>query len=470
MAATWIKPIRISAGKTAVQTISDSLNYIMNPSKTRQGELVFGYACEPRTAAEEFLMAKQEYFNFTDKTPRNKDVALYHMRQSFKPGEIMPEEAAKIGYELAMRFTKGRHSFVVATHEDKAHIHCHIMFNSTNIEATRKFKNFWLSSFALRRLSDVICMENGLSIIENPNPSKGHYGEWLQNKKEPSLRGNLEILIDEIIGKKPADFEDFIRLLKEADCEIRRGKHLSIKAKGQKRFIRLRSLSDDYTESAIRERISNKRTVPTKETFIVPKPKKLNLLIDVQNSIKAKNSPSYERWAKIFSLKQAAKTLIFLQDNNLDEYEKLSEAAQKAKTDFNEIQTRIHNADSRLKEISLLQRHICTYARTKDIYTEYKKLKFSKKFKADNEEALADHREARAYFNELNLAKLPTMKMLKQEYATLVAEKKSLYAEYRKAKNFMEEILTAKQNTDMLLNYNEHERTEQYGKNTQEER
>jgi len=190
LATTWIKPIRAEKGKSAAATIQDSLKYIMNPSKTRNCELIDTYACDKRTAATEFIMSKQEYSANTGRVPRNKDVLMYHMRISFKPGEITPDEAAKVGNDLAMRWTKGKHSYVVATHEDKEHIHCHIMFNSVNIEATRKYINFWLSSIALRRLSDIICLENGLSVIENPKPSRDSYGDWL-DKKEPTQREKL---------------------------------------------------------------------------------------------------------------------------------------------------------------------------------------------------------------------------------------------------------------------------------------
>jgi hypothetical protein len=457
LATTFIKPIRASKGKTAAQTMIDSLDYIMNPKKTRGGELTAGYECDPRTAATEFLMSKQEYSDFTGKE-RKRNVLLYHMRQSFKPGEITPEEATKIGYELAMRWTKGKHSFVVAAHEDKEHIHCHIMFNAVNTGCTKKFYNFWGSSFAVRRLSDIICLENGLSIVKDPKPSKGHYGTWLGDKKEPSQKIQLEQLIDKVLAGKPPTFEDFIKLLEAENCKFKRDRR-SVCLPGKKGFHRLNGLSEDYTEAAIRERIEGKRTTPQREKAPRASQQKFNLLIDVQNSIKAQNSPGYERWAKTFSLKQAAKTLLFLEDNNLDDLEKLSDSAQKAKDDFNDIQTRIHAADARMKDITLLQKHIGTYIKTKDIYAGYKKSKFSKKFRSENEKALADHKAAKAYFDELKLDKLPTISMLKQEYAALSAEKKKLYGGYSAARNYMQEILMAQQNVHMLLNHQDHEQT-----------
>ena len=342
MAATWIKSLHVNKGKTIAQTITDRTDYAENPDKTRKGELVSGYQCEPRTADTEFLLSKQQYSTITGRNQGKHNVLAYHIRQAFKPGEITPEQANKLGCELVMRFTKGRHAFIVATHIDRNHIHNHIVFNSTSLDCTRKFDDPRRSGRIIRRISDQICAENGLSIIENPKPSKGHYGTWLGDGKEPTWREKLEALIDDVLTKNPADFGTFIKLMESAKCEVKSGKYISLRTDGQKRFIRLRSLSTDYSEDAIRERISGKRTVePKRKPVVTAQPRKLNLLIDIQNSIKAQNSPGYAQWSKIFNLKTAASTLIFLQENGLDDIQKLREKAQQSKDDFNGINTRI---------------------------------------------------------------------------------------------------------------------------------
>ncbi|HCC35228.1 MAG TPA: relaxase [Ruminococcaceae bacterium] len=382
------------------------------------------------------------------------NVLAYHICQAFKPGEITPELANKLGYELAMRFTKGRHAFIVATHIDKRHVHNHIVFNSTTLDCTKKFDDPKRSGKIIRRISDQICLENGLSVIDNPKPARGHYGTWLGDEKKPSQRDKLMTHIDDALDKKPADFDAFLKLMEASGYEVkRRGRRVSFRGDG-KGFLCLRSLKDDYTEDAIRERISGDRPVPAKRKTAATIPtKRVSLLIDIQNSIKAKNSPGYVRWAKIFNLKQAAQTLLFLQDNDLTEFDVLQEKAQKAKDDFNNISVRINAADSRMKEITTLQKHIGTYSKTKDIFAAYRKSKYSKKYLAEHEQAITAHRAAKQYFNELNLEKLPTIKSLQTEYATLSADKKKLYAEYRVSRKFMQDILTAKQNAEQLLNY-----------------
>ena len=445
MAATWIKPVRANKGKSIAQTITASIKYVTNVKKTGEGHLVRGYACNPRTAETEFLLAKQRYETATKHTGRKRDILLYHVRQSFKPGEITPEKALELGHDLAMRFTKGNHAFVVSAHTDKSHIHCHIMFHAVNIDATKKFRNPIRSHKIVRRISDHICLENGLSVIENPKPSRGSYGTWLGDKKEPNYRESLRALIAETLTEKPSDFDVFIKLLEAQGCEFNR-KRMSIRMPTRKGFIRLRSLGNDFSETAIREQISGKRVVAPPQ-----KQDKLSLLIDLQNSIKAQNSPGYAHWARVFSIKQAAKTLLFLQESGLTDLEKLDATAQSAKDDFNALQTKIHAIDSRLKSISSLQKHIGAYGKTKDVFQGYRHAKNKRKYYIEHEDAIETCKAAKSYFNSLGLEKIPTIKSLKQEYATLSAEKRTLYSDYHVKRDHMQKVLMARQNVSLML-------------------
>jgi hypothetical protein len=370
MATTWIKPLHANKGKTIAQTIVDRTNYAKNPDKTNAGELITAYACTPEMADLEFLLSKKEYENITGRQ-QDKNILAYHIRQAFKPGEVTPELANQLGHELARRFTKNAHAFIVATHVDKHHIHNHIIFNSTTIDSTRKFRNPLGSNKIIRRISDQICLENGLSVIENPKPSREHYGTWLAGQK-------------------------------------------------------------------------------------------LGLLIDLQNSIKAAQAPGYAHWAKVFSLKQAANTLLFLQENGLTDMAKLQSAAQDAKNDFNNLQSEIHAINTRLEQIRKLQKHIGAYRKTRDVYAAYGKAKNKRKFYAENENVIETHKAAKAYFDRINLAKLPTIAALKQEYAALLIEKKVLYKDYHAKKNFMREVLTAQQNVRLILGLSASEREKKY--------
>lgn len=418
--------------------------------------MVTCYACDPRTVKAEFLLSKKIY---EDKTGRRqgKDVVMYQIRQSFKPGEVTPEQAHEIAYDLAMSFTKGKYAFVVATHTDKAHVHSHIDFNSTSIDCTRKFRNFLGSGKALGRISDRICLENGLSIIENPSNKKKHYGNMVKckqslhwNKKPFSHSEKLEMVIDEILEKKPNDFQEFLTQMADAGYEIKEGKHVAFKGKEQKKFIRLRSLGEGYLEVDIKEKISGKSKAKKNLNTTSPK-KSVNLLIDIQSKLEEGKGPGYERWAKSFNLKQMAQTINYLREHDLIEYEKLEKKATEITTQFEELNTQIKSAEKRMGEIKVLQTHIFNYVKTRDTYAAYRKAGYSKKFYAAHEGELILHKAAKAYFNDLDLKKLPTIKTLQAEYTDLLCTKKQAYGTYKQTKKEMQDILRAKENIDRML-------------------
>ena len=445
-------------GESIAEAIRDCLDYGKNPEKTEDGKYISSYECDPATVAAEFLLAKASYKAMTGREQKkDSDVLCYQIRQSFYPGEITPEEANRISYELAMRWTKGRHAFIVTTHTDKQHIHSHIYYNSTTLDCTRKFRNFWGSSFALRRLSDRLCLENGLSIVENPKPrSKGkfrNYGEWQAGQKKPlTYQDRLRAAIDTALAKKPADFPAFLSLMEQAGYEVkqRRGA-ISFRAPGQERFTRLRSdtLGEGYSETDIRAALSGSHQRPGQPR------QKINLAIDIQSRLQGKG-PGYERWAKVFNLKQMAAALAYLQDNGLTDYEQLEQKATAATEHFHKLSDQIKSTEAALHTNMELKAATVQYAKTRPVFEKYKASKYSKKFLAEHEADIELYRAACADFKAiLGGAKLPKMDTLKEEGRKLSEQKKKLYAEYRKAKADMQEVTTIKANIDYLLGYSE---------------
>ena len=445
-------------GESIAEAIRDCLDYGKNPEKTEDGKYISSYECDPATVAAEFLLAKASYKAMTGREQKKgSDVLCYQIRQSFYPGEITPEEANRISYELAMRWTKGRHAFIVTTHTDKQHIHSHIYYNSTTLDCTRKFRNFWGSSFALRRLSDRLCLENGLSIVENPKPrSKGkfrNYGEWQAGQKKPlTYQDRLRAAIDTVLAKRPADFPAFLSLMEQAGYEVkqRRGA-ISFRAPGQERFTRLRSdtLGEGYSETDIRAALSGSHQRPGQPR------QKINLAIDIQSRLQGKG-PGYERWAKVFNLKQMAAALAYLQDNGLTDYEQLEQKATAATEHFHKLSDQIKSTEAALHTNMELKAATVQYAKTRPVFEKYKASKYSKKFLAEHEADIELYRAACADFKAiLGGAKLPKMDTLKEEGRKLSEQKKKLYAEYRKAKADMQEVTTIKANIDYLLGYSE---------------
>ena len=456
MAATRFISMHKSKGKTPAVSLSERVAYILNPTKTDGGRLVSAHGCDPATAAAEMLLTRRQYLDAGGWVPGNdKEVLAYHIRQAFKPGEITPEDANRIGRELAERFTKGRYQFIVATHIDRGHVHNHIIFAAVSEDAGRRFRDFLGTAKAVRKISDRLCLENGLSVIENPKWGRKDYGKWLGDQRPLSAQEKVRDAIDAALAQRPADFAAFLRLMEAAGFKAqRRGSSLSFLAPGQEKATRCRkkTLGDDYTPEAIQERIEGRRVVSSSRSKAPAKPaRKVNLLIDIQSKLQAGKGAGYAQWAKVFNLKQMAQTISFLEENGLLEYDALAARAAEGTARFNELSGTIKRTEGRMAEIAALQKQIVNYSKTRDVYAAYRKAGYSKKFLAAHETEILLHKAAKAAFDKLCLQKLPTYKTLQAEYAGLLAEKKKAYAEYAAAKKEMQAVLTAKANVDRLL-------------------
>nr|WP_230977113.1 relaxase/mobilization nuclease domain-containing protein [Proteiniclasticum sediminis] len=454
--------MHVIKGQTVAHTVHERLSYAINPDKTNNGQLVKAYGCEPETAAGEMLLCKKEYETYIGRSEEKKsDIVLYQIRQSFKPGEITPEKAQEIGYELAMSFAKGKYQFVVATHTDHAHIHNHIIFNSTSIDHTQKFRNFLGSSEAIRKISDKLCLENGLSIIEAPKQGPSHYGKWLGDKKPLSWQEKLRQTIDTVTAQKPADFDTFLKLMVESGYEVKQGQYLAFKAGGQQKFTRLRSLGEGYSEEEIRSAIFGKTVhTPKAKRPYRKNPDKINLLVDIQAKLQAGKGPGYERWAKVFNLKQMAQTINFLTENNITDYETLVEKTKAATDRYHELSQQIKEIEKRMTEFTDLKKHIINYAKTKEIYTAYRESGFSAKYFESNTENILLHQSAKQGFDSISSSKIPSMRDLQQELKTCWELKKSTFKEYSISKKQLKESLTVKSNIDHLLSQNTENRKE----------
>lgn len=458
MATTRIMPLHMGKGRTFGKAIEDIIDYVDDPSKTDEGRLVTSWQCNSRIADAEFLYTKNEYIQKTGRVRGKNNVIAYHLRQSFLPGEITPEDANRLGCELARRLTKGNNAYVVCTHIDRHHIHNHIIWNSTNLDATRKFRNFWGSARAVRRLSDTICLENGYSIVSDPKRHGKSYNKWLGDKKKPSHRERICYAIDDALLKKPESFDALLMLLCEAGYEIKKGTIPSLRGGEQKRFIRIDTLGEEYTPDALCAVIAGQRVHTPKDrrrkTEIVSK-RTNNLIIDIQEKMRTGKGKGYEHWATLHNLKQMAQTVLYLEEHKLLDYDELTQQASSASAQFSELSEKIKTAEKRMAEIAIMQKQIVNYAKTREIYVAYRKAGYSKKFLAEHESEIALHKAAKRFFDIQGVTKLPTIKSLQAEYAALLSEKKKLYLEYRKVREDMKELLTAKTNIDRFLNCDE---------------
>lgn len=450
MAATRLIALHVNKGKTVAQCLADRTDYLQNAEKTNDGEFISSYECDPKTADEKFLLSKRQYQHITGRDQKNNVIA-YQIRQSFKPGEITPEEANQVGYETAMRWTKGNHAFIVATHIDKAHIHNHIIYNSISLDCTKKFRDFIRSGLAVQKLSDMVCLEHGFSVI-TPNPYKERIKRTVFPKKR-TYRDELCEAIDLVLKEKPKTFEKFVHLLSDRGFVFKAGKQPAFRGRNQKRFIRLRSLGEGYSEEELRAVIAGKSLYRTRGTSTnAPEQKQFHLLIDIQSKMAEGKTAGYEKWAKKYNRKEAARTVCLLKEKGINNYEDLTALTDKLSSRFSELTVSIKNAEKRMMEIKALQTHINNYYKTRQIYVDYRKSGYSKKFLEEHREEITLHKAAKQAFDQLEGKKLPSRQSLHEEFNQLMIQKKQEYAEYRQVKKEMQDYLTARQTVETILN------------------
>ena len=431
VAATRLIALHKNKEKSVAACLKSRTDYAQNPDKTEQGQLVSSYKCSPLTVDEEFMLSKRQYELVTGRRQKN-DVIAYQIRQSFKPGEITAEEANKVGYELAMRFTKGKYAFLVATHTDREHIHNHIIYNSTALDCNRKFRDFLLSGLAVQRLSDLICLEHSLSVIEI-KPYRERQKRVLYPPKE-SNRDQLCGVIASILADKPGSYEEFLKKLEQQGYEVKCGKFTSIKGARQKRFIRFRTLGAGYSEEELKAVLAGEAEHCPRKKHPVQE-QKFQMLVDIQAKLAEGKGDGYARWAKRYNLKEMSKTLIFLQENKIGNMDEMEEQVRAATMRYHD--------------------------KTRSIYEAYRKAGYSKRFLEANRESIALHKAAKAAFDEAGLKKLPKVKELSIEYVELLKKKKAEYPSYRKARERMQELMKAQKNVEMFFADNRSEQEQQ---------
>ena len=449
----------MNKGKTLAQTLRDRTDYAQNPDKTDGYKLISSFECDHKTMANEFLLSKRQYRILNGRTQRN-DVIAYQVRQSFKPGEVTPEEANRIGYEFAKRFLKDRFAFVVCTHIDKAHIHNHIIWNSTALDGKRKYRDFYRSAFAVRKLSDRICAEHNLSVIEKPAGKSTPYNIWVSKETKLSHREQLRLAIDAALSKQPESFEELLSVLVEAGCEIKKRGNPSIRISSDHRFARFDTLGSGYSVEELSAIIAGTKKAPQRKKQHILKQKPVSLLVDIQQKMQQGKGPGYERWAKTFNLKQMAQTVLYLQEHNLLNYEDLAEKTESASEAFRKLSSQIKDAEKRMAEISVLRAHIINYAKTRETYVNYRKAGYSNNYLTEHEADIFLHKAAKNYFDEIGIRKLPSIKSLNSEYSKLIAKRKEAYVVFRQVRKEMRELLVVKANVDRILGIEKNDATQ----------
>ncbi|MGO0985145.1 relaxase/mobilization nuclease domain-containing protein [Clostridioides difficile] len=432
MAVTKTHPIKT--------TLNKAIAYICNPEKTDGMLLVSTFGCSAEAADIEFSWTRRHAIDKGTNLGR-------HLIQAFEPGETTPEQAHEIGMKLANEVLGGKYEFVLTTHIDKGHIHNHIIFNAVSFVDYRKYHSNKRSYHDIRRTSDQLCKEYGLSVI-TPGQDKGKsYIEHTTEKTGTSYKAKLKAVIDRLILQL-STFEELIKRLEAEGYEIKRRKYISCRATGQERFTRLKTLGVDYTEEVVAARISGALR-PSRQPKAAEK--KINLLIDIQNNLKVQESAGFAHWAKINNLKQAAKTLNFLTEHGITHYEQLQGKLDEVVAAHDRLLSSIKEKEQRIADIGLLIKHTAAYREYKPIYEQYKKSSDKEKFLRGQESKIILFEAAARALKQMGVQKLPDTAALQAERDTLTEEKQKQYGEYQKIQNQAKEMDTIKRNVDSLL-------------------
>ena len=437
MAVTKIKAIR--------GTLSKAIAYILNPEKTDEKLLVSSYGCASETAAREFewtrKIAEQKGMNPVR-------IIARHVIQSFEIGEVTPELAHEIGKQFADEILGGKYEYVLTTHIDKDHVHNHLIFNAVDFVDYHAYKSYKRIYYDMREVSDRLCKENGLSVIP-PSQNKGMgYKEYTEAKRGTSWKQKLKQTIDRLVITAK-DYDDFLRLMQEAGYEIKTGKYISFRAKGQERFTRSKTIGENYTEERIKERIAG-RTPRRSQRQTTPKG--ISLIGDIQERIRLIDSKGYEHKAKLTILKEAARTLNYLTENNLLQYADLEKKVEDVHGSYDRTGKELKGVEARLREVQPLIKNISNYQRLKPVYDAFQKAKDKPGFKAKHEAELVIFEAARSTLLAMQGdEKLPSLKTLQAEQAQLFEEQERLYAERNRFKKEAKQIETIKSNVDTFL-------------------
>ena len=425
--------------------MSKAIAYILNPEKTDEKLLVSSYGCASETAAREFewtrKIAEQKGMNPVR-------IIARHVIQSFEIGEVTPELAHEIGKQFADEILGGKYEYVLTTHIDKDHVHNHLIFNAVDFVDYHAYKSYKRIYYDMREVSDRLCKENGLSVIP-PSQNKGMgYKEYTEAKRGTSWKQKLKQTIDRLVITAK-DYDDFLRLMQEAGYEIKTGKYISFRAEGQERFTRSKTIGENYTEERIKERIAGRTPRRNRRQTM---PKGISLIGDIQERIRLIDSKGYEHKAKLTILKEAARTLNYLTENNLLQYADLEKKVEDVHSSYDRTGKELKGVEARLREVQPLIKNISNYQRLKPVYDAFQKAKDKPGFKAKHEAELVIFEAARSTLLAMQGdEKLPSLKTLQTEQQRLLDEQQRLYDERAKLKKEAKQIETIKSNVDTFL-------------------
>ena len=432
MAITKIHPIK--------STLSLAIEYIVNGDKTDEQLLVSTHKCHESTAHTQFLRTRNG-------AGTKGTVLARHLIQSFLPGETTPEMAHQIGIELCKKILKDEYEFVLSTHIDKGHIHNHIIFNNVNMVTSRCYQSNKKSYHQIHCQSDKLCKENNLFVIDEFYESykkkyKTNGKSWYENeqaKRGASWKSRLQFDIDRMINQSK-NWNEFLKKMADLGYEIKYGKHIAFKPKDKARFTRTKTIGEDYTEERLKERISERVSIKTPAVK-----KRIGRVIDMNTSMKVKESKGYEYWATKHNLNTMAESVIFLREQGIKSVKQLDEYIQKAADERQNLQDKIKAIDKEIQKLSATMEQVHTVKKYREYYKEYKASPSDKAFFKEYKAQITLYENALSELKK-SYSKLPNSKDILAELDKFQEKKNTLMQEYSSTKSTMDELYQIRKN------------------------
>ncbi len=457
MAVTKMHPIRRTLGK--------AVDYITDKNKTDGEIYVSTFSCTRETIEDDF-----EYTR--GRASYKGAILAQHIIQSFAEGEVTPEQAHKIGIELAGRYTDHKHEYIIATHVDKGHIHNHIIMNHVDFKDHTRFRGNIRAVKDLRRMSDEICEAHGLSVIKNPKgPGKSFY-EWQMAKKGKSYKKRLKDNIDTVIPLVDS-YDAFLVKMKELGYEIKQGKYDSFRLHEQERFTRAKTLGEDYTREAIERRIKFAREqegvseVTHPAYFRVWKYDQSLGLIENTHSYLIFVSGAYQRRkTAITDAKKIAATYNLLREKNIDSVDKLNEVISKVKAEMKDTHKQIREIDGKIATVNETIKYLDRTHSNKNIWDNYIKSGKSSTFYESHRADLMIYESAASFLKRNNTSPDADPDAYRDRAADPEEQRSILYTDLQGLQKERKELDMIKQNVDIIMN-DTHEKHK--GKNRERE-
>ena len=425
-------------------TVKKALDYITNPDKTDEKLLVSSFGCSPETADLEFAMTRE----ISRKNGMDKGNNLaFHLIQSFKPGEVDAETAHRLGQQFSDEVLKRKYEYVVSTHVDKNHIHNHIIFNAASFVDHHKYVSNKRSYHKICRISNRICLENGLA-TSMPTEEKGKsYKENMEYHRGTSWKAKLRVAVDKTIWSS-VNYDEFLQKMQLAGYEVRQGKHLSFRAPEQKNFTYMKSLGSYYTEENVRTRLEKNR-------YKTKTPKHLSrearLYINISTYVTTGNREGFERWAKLNNLKEAAHTFNYLSENNLLNYENFQQH-------ISDVANSVKVADQRIEEISaelgtqkLIQKYCDSYRLCRKVIEDCKFAQNSKAYHTKHQAEYQLHDSLKKELQDLGITKIPSSEKIQKKIENLESEQAATVREKQELQKKLKTLGIIQQNFSALL-------------------